>query len=269
MVVWAAIVLWAAVDADAEGRAAQKRGVELATQLRYKDALAAFDEALSHFQRAQPALSDRPLVFFTWIEIASAWIEQKREDRAEAAFSRAVMFDAELVPSTTMYPPDIVERFHKAKKTLLSRPPATLSITSRPEGALVLIDAKPVCSTPCSPKVIAGEHWIALQADGHATFTSVVTASAGKVERADVFLTSTEAPITIVVPPAPDGKASVSDPAAAPVAATAAAPVYRRAWFWGVIGGLVVAGAAVGLGLGLGLRDARPGGIDLVVEGGR
>jgi hypothetical protein len=46
---------------------------------------------------------------------------------------------------------------------------------------------------------------------------------------------------------------SFSEPLIVGVAAPVAkVPVYKRGWFWGVIGGLVVAGAAVGLGVGLG-----------------
>ncbi len=42
-------------------------------------------------------------------------------------------------------------------------------------------------------------------------------------------------------------------------------PIYRKGWFWGIIGGVTVVGLAVGLGLGLGLRSSSaPSPVDVI-----
>lgn len=71
------------------------------------------------------------------------------------------------------------------------------------------------------------------------------------------------------------GTASAATPAAAqsPASLTspltqapASVPVYRKGWFWGVVGGsVVVVGLALGLGLGLGLRSSQNAGpVDVI-----
>lgn len=52
-----------------------------------------------------------------------------------------------------------------------------------------------------------------------------------------------------------------------PVAASQAPPpkpLYRKAWFWGIIGGVSAVGLALGLGLGLGLRQSNTGPVDVI-----
>jgi tetratricopeptide (TPR) repeat protein len=44
-----------------------------------------------------------------------------------------------------------------------------------------------------------------------------------------------------------------------PPASRAERPIYKRAWFWGVIGAVVAAGVGIGLGVGLGAQPHPPG----------
>jgi hypothetical protein len=63
-------------------------------------------------------------------------------------------------------------------------------------------------------------------------------------------------PLPPAAPPAqplvrePQPVAFVQQPAPAPAPATTPAPFYKRAWFWGVVGGVVVAGTVAGLWAG-------------------
>lgn len=41
-------------------------------------------------------------------------------------------------------------------------------------------------------------------------------------------------------------------------------PVYKKAWFWGIIGGVAVAGLVVGLGVGLRPTEPAPGPTDVI-----
>lgn len=252
---------------------ALQRARSLATQMKVTEAVAAFEEAAALFQRVHPELTDRAAPYACWIEIGAAWIAQRKEDRADAAFRRALAFDAARVPSPKLYPPDVIERFARVKKEMLKKPSATLSVTSRPEGAIIWLDGVKVGPAPRSISgLIEGEHWLALEAPGYEVLNSVVVLGAGKVERADVFLNAH------LTTPAPSASAPVEPKAATaetkpmtplpepPPTVTVATPIHRRAWFWVVIGAAVV-GAGVGLGLGLGLGiDSRPGAVDLVIQ---
>jgi hypothetical protein len=88
----------------------------------------------------------------------------------------------------------------------------------------------------------------AVGADGHAALQ--VPGRAVNPPAVELYLTALDAHGVAVA-----RAGSFSEPLIVGVAANAAppvsVPVYKRGWFWGVIGGLVVAGAAVGLGVGL------------------
>jgi tetratricopeptide (TPR) repeat protein len=60
--------------------------------------------------------------------------------------------------------------------------------------------------------------------------------------------------------PVPRAQPAPTDPqvAGAPVAAPESRPVYKRAWFWGVLGGVVAAGAVATVAGVLAARSAQP-----------
>jgi tetratricopeptide (TPR) repeat protein len=58
--------------------------------------------------------------------------------------------------------------------------------------------------------------------------------------------------------PAPTVQAAAPSAVAASPPLRSNKPIWKRAWLWGVIGGVVVAGVAVGLGVGLGMQPRPP-----------
>ena len=65
----------------------------------------------------------------------------------------------------------------------------SLYVDSRPRGATVLVDGRPVGQTPLSvPDVRAGSHVVRIEMDGKRPVTANPRVTAGKMERVTVSL---------------------------------------------------------------------------------
>jgi len=108
-------------------------------------------------------------------------------------------------------------------------------------GAAIFIDGRRFGTSPLQPLTDAppGSHTVRVSMDGFLDFEQEVEVSAGQE-------TAVQATLEPAPPPEPAG------PPAPP-------PVYRRWWFWTIIGAVAV-GAGLGIGLGVGLNQEEPTG---------
>jgi hypothetical protein len=106
-----------------------------------------------------------------------------------------------------------------------------LIVTADQDGAAVFIDGERVGTTPLAPidGIAAGEHQVRVTCDGFVEHEASVNVAAGGEGRVAATL----------VPVPPEQRAEEER------------PFWRRWWFWTIVGGVVVAGTAVGLGVGL------------------
>jgi hypothetical protein len=106
-----------------------------------------------------------------------------------------------------------------------------LTVAANQVGAAVFVDGERVGSTPLEPlnDLDAGEHQVRVAFEGFEDYSTTVDVPAGGevAVEADLQPTTTEAVVIET-------------------------PIWRRWWFWTIVGGaVVVTGAAVGLGVGL------------------
>ncbi len=103
-------------------------------------------------------------------------------------------------------------------------------ITANALGATVAIDGKAAGEVPFDEDVPAGRHELLIQAPGHKPFTQTVELEGGKAFDLAVTL---EVAAAVAVEPIDDD------------------PVYKKWWFWTIIGAVAVGGAVTGIVLGL------------------
>jgi len=112
----------------------------------------------------------------------------------------------------------------------------TLIVDSTPHGAKVRLDdehSEPVGTTPYTNNALpVGPHVVFVEHDGFRSSSRGFTLQKSEKLRLEFGLQK-ESDAVVSVKVLPAGK-----------------PVYRRGWFWGVVGGVVVA-AGVGVGLGV------------------
>jgi hypothetical protein len=131
----------------------------------------------------------------------------------------------------------------------------TIEVWGAPDGAAVSIDGKPIGKLPkVSTTVEVGELSVQVHADGFVDFKRSLDIKPGAYVREHVELAPRAvavAPVETVSQPA----ALVSTPRASP---DETPPVYRRWWFWPLVGGAAIALGATALILTRGSGDQNP-----------
>jgi hypothetical protein len=85
--------------------------------------------------------------------------------------------------------PVVIERFEHVRSDLVTSLKGSVSLLSRPSGARVLMNGRPVGHTPITiPGVLPGEHYFSMHLAGYRTWFGVLSAPAGGVEKQEVFL---------------------------------------------------------------------------------
>ncbi len=123
---------------------------------------------------------------------------------------------------------------------------AVLSVQSDPPGAAVALDGTPVGNTPAELSVNPGSHTLSLAKEGHQGRSQKILIQGGEHKEIRVTLEKAATPGALA-PAAPAGPAAAPKP-------PSSTPVYKRWWFWTLVG-VAAAGAGVGLGLGLTAGD--------------
>ncbi len=129
-----------------------------------------------------------------------------------------------------------------------TRPRGTLEVASTPPGAAVTVDGRQVGAAPAHADAFAGPHEVAVVLAGHAPYRTRATVTDGETTQVQAHLTKLATPLS--VPP-------VAKPVAK-ITPQGAQPIYKKAWFWGTVGGVALLGAGLATGLGLGLNQTNP-----------
>lgn len=131
-------------------------------------------------------------------------------------------------------------------------------ISGSPEGADVTVDGRNVGRLPLAGmvRINAGPATLRVSAEGHAPQSTDLQVQGGSFRRLE-FRLQPQAPAAASLPmpqPEPDESLKVN----ALPAQQAEAPVYKKTWFWGVVGALVVAGVVSAVLLSGGTETVGP-----------
>jgi len=198
-------------------------------------------EAIENYEAAYRALPDAAFLF----NIAQAQRQQyaldKKVDRLHKALAlyKAYLRDMPQAPNrnTVM---TLMEELQKWIQAVDNRRdaddrPGTLTLRGdTAAGAMVLMDGKELGPMPLSRKVPAGPHLLQVRRPGFREWSTSLTVAPGSQVELPVILQ----PETTAPTPTPPKST----------------PVYKRWWFWTVIGVVVVAGAGAGVGAYYGTR---------------
>ncbi|MEZ4463551.1 MAG: PEGA domain-containing protein [bacterium] len=158
-------------------KAAYDAGVAHFQAGRYTDAIAEFNKAYR--------LGPNPVLVFN---MARAFEELGDFASATEFYKRYLQMAPEAADR------QVVEESLRTLELLAARQEkpkeGTLEVQSVPEGATVLLDGRPVGRTPFRLAVLAGRHFVAVEAEGHSRESREVTVEAGAPQRLDFTLVS-------------------------------------------------------------------------------
>lgn len=226
-------LLGASSHARAEDAEEAKRHFDKA-ELAYK--LGRYAEAIEQYEAAYKAMPEPAFLF----NVAQSHRQQYQIDKKPLHIYKALsLYKAYLRDSPEAKNRQVVLKLVDELKGLLSdiearslaAPAKAATLVLRTEGALgasVRLDGKPIGTIPLSKAVSPGTHTIEATRDGYAPWSTVVTVAAGSQLEVPVLLE-------------PLGAKRVTR-----------TPVYKRWWFWTIVG--AVAAGAAGTGIYLGTR---------------
>lgn len=226
-------------DPEAEARAAFKRGADHYRAGRYRDAIAAFQEA----DRLKPS----PALHFN---IGQAWEKLGDLPAALASYARYLRLD----PKATNR--EAVERTVRSLETRLAATGRQmLHVTTLPADADVSVDGGASARAPIDAAFAPGRHAVAAAAPGHRPATIDVELPRDHSVAVQIALEPAQEP-------APAAGALAATPPAPPLDATRPAPapkpVEEKSWLGPIIaGGLGVVAAGAGVVMGLQARNAQ------------
>jgi hypothetical protein len=216
-----------------------KKGVELRRQGRER-------EALETFQRAAK-IRETPRV-----SAQMGFAEQALGKWVDAETHLKAALEAEKDPWVTKNRNVIQE----AQRTVALHL-GSLEVWGDPAGAEILVDGQPAGALPSSGaiRLPLGEVTVTVRQPGFAEVTRVVQIRAGGLMRENITLHPLPPPVALQAKPDESGASIERQPLAGAGTSPAAdegRPVYKRWWFWTLIGA-----AAVGAGAGIFLYTHR------------
>jgi tetratricopeptide (TPR) repeat protein len=198
--------------------------------------LGRFDEALREYEAAYRAMPEPAFLF----NMAQAHRQQYRIDHDPEHLQKALtLYKSYLRESPEAQNRQTVTKLIEELKSLLSavqeesnnrdRKKATL-VLSGPgaDGASVLVDGEAVGNIPMSTKVKPGAHQVTVKKEGFAPWSTTVKVEAGS-----------QLDVPVMLQPEKERE---------PVAA--APPLYKKWWFWTIVGAAVAGGAGAGIYFG-------------------
>jgi tetratricopeptide (TPR) repeat protein len=201
--------------------------------------LSQFKVAIEEYEAAYKAMPDPAFLF----NIAQAQRQQYYIDKDAAHLQRALaLYKSYLRETQEPRNRVTVEKIIEEMKSILSavedraRPGKKQGkIVLRGEasiaGASVELDGKPLGTIPVSGSVEPGSHLIKVSKEGFRPWSTSVNISAGAEVEIPVTLQSTSA--------GSEGGGRVEKDE----------PLYKKWWFWTIIGGVALAGAGAGIGI--------------------
>jgi hypothetical protein len=199
-----------------------------AINLRYKEALDAFEESLRAFSAAPLSDAERATAWDCAIKWGAAATDADKAGDAATAFALAMLLEPQREPSTKSFNPKVTAAFQKARQKRRQNQTSGLTVTGTPAGAEVWIDARFAGASPISlSKLTAGVHWLLVRAQGYESFSTPLTLKPNDAYRAEAFLkgppVAASAPVVVkpvvvkpvaaqpvlIVPPPPPKSAGV------------------------------------------------------------
>lgn len=198
-----------------------------AVNLRFKEALEGFEEALRAYSLAPLSDDERAVAWDCAVKWGAAAIESDRAQDALEAFTLAMLLEPAKEPSAKAFNPKAIATFNKAKQRRRAHQTSGLTVTGSPQAAEVWIDGRYVGRLPLSlSKLTAGVHWLLVRAPDHDPFATPLTLKPNDAYRSEAFLKSlvtTSAPVA-VKPAAPPLATTQERSTSQPVAIVSAPP---------------------------------------------
>ncbi|MDD5224198.1 MAG: PEGA domain-containing protein [bacterium] len=95
--------------------------------------------------------------------LGMVYLAEGLESLAEKQFDSASLLDPGLVLDPQLFPPEIIAGFSRAKSRIESRGRISLKVETRPAGAEIFFDGRPVGKGPLSLSVIPGTHYLSAE----------------------------------------------------------------------------------------------------------
>lgn len=143
-----------AVAAETPAKAAYRQGVEHFKQKQFADAIREFNKAYR--------LDPNPVLVFN---MARAFEELKQYDSAIEYYRKYLEMLPEAPDRKTVE--ESIRTLEILQKQAATPVLVPLNVTSKPDGARVLVDGREVGTTPLKTTIPAGHHYLAVEADGH------------------------------------------------------------------------------------------------------
>ena len=177
----------AKVDFDAgkaELEKALKRsqlGSRYIEKMNFGRATRAFQDAISQFESAAPALVDIKPVFDTWVGLAEVYARRGEDGLQNEALRAAIRLDPERELDASRFPPIFLNAHAEARDLVMEDDKATIIIDTSALGAEVRLDGRVVGVAPLTIRgVVPGRHFIRVFKEGRGLMGSVVEVTAGE-----------------------------------------------------------------------------------------
>ena len=179
------------VEASDAATAALERARQQYRKLEFRQAVAALTRARESLARVTHAVEQIRLLRELSLQIGINHLALKDQAAAMAALQEAVAL-GHAGPPAGKYPPEVEAALGRARAELTAAAPGTISVTTRPAGARLLVDGKERGRTPATVQVPPGLHHLYLDLELHQPRVLQVRAASARVEQAEVYLKPSE-----------------------------------------------------------------------------
>jgi hypothetical protein len=174
-------------------RAHMQEGQALYARLKPVQAIEAYGAALRLLEAVFAHLERLDDLAEVHLGLGTAHQALGQDAEAEREYRMVLLLEPEHRLDEGIFSPLVVERFDRVRERLATSLRGSVSLLSRPAGAEVLMDGRPVGETPITiPGVLPGDHYFSMRADGYRTWSGVLEVRPGGVERQEVFLAEGE-----------------------------------------------------------------------------
>ena len=181
-------------DARAEALSIKARdqlaaGRTYSTRLKPDKAIEEFSGALRNLRAIFPHLADLTDLEEAHLQRGMTYQALGKDEDAGREYRMVLLLDPARKLDEAVVNPVVIERFEQVRSDLVTSMKGSVSLLSRPNGARVLMNGRPVGHTPITiPGVLPGEHYFSMHLAGYRTWFGVLSAPAGGVEKQEVFL---------------------------------------------------------------------------------
>lgn len=147
--------------------------------IEFEDALAAIREAVVLLESHARSREDFDLLAEALLVRGMAELALGRDEAARESFLAAARLRPERQLEEGRYPPQVRERYEQLRSELRAEPASSLTITTRPGGASLVLDGEPRGSAPDTLYATSGRHQLRVEAPGYASRTLTVTFDPG------------------------------------------------------------------------------------------